>query len=261
MDATAEACGALLERGIQALSASLLDEACDAFTEAAATASSALLQPTVPDAAAAALRVVQGRAYGNLANIFGRRNELDGALMFSHKALAVFRDINEPERAAVVLFNLAVYSERLGRMDEAIRFMEEVLASTADPERIAQATKWLTTRRARLAAAAAAAAESPPPPAPVTASTAPAASQQPICQTLFCPASAIDEACFGDGSGTLPPPPTASALTSGGLAGGAPPAAAPISSSGGIVTPMLEFGFENLWYADVLVSWCPLAVP
>lgn len=254
MDAIAETCSALLERGIQALSASKLDEACDAFTEAAATASSALLQPAVPDAAAAALRVVQGRSYGNLANIFGRRNELDGALMFSHKALAVFRDIGEPERAAVVLFNLAVYSERLGRMEEAIRFMEEVLASTADPERVAQASKWLTTRRARLAAAAAAAAEPPAPPTSAAAAPAPASSQQ-FCQTLFCPASAIDAACFGDGSGTLPPPPPPPGpLVGGSSAGSAPQVAATPSSGGGIVTPMLEFGFENLWYADVLVS-------
>ena len=63
-------CEALLEQGIQFLSASKLDEACDAFTEAAAKASSSLLLSAVPEADATRLRIVQGRAYGNLANIF-----------------------------------------------------------------------------------------------------------------------------------------------------------------------------------------------
>ena len=238
----ANACEALLEQGIQFLSASKLDEACDAFTEAAAKASSSLLLSAVPETDATRLRIVQGRAYGNLANIFGRRHELDPALMFSHKALAVFRDIGEPERAAVVLFNLAVYSERLGKLEEAIKFMEDVLAATADPARIAQATKWIASRKARAEAASETSTPSAPP-APTAEEAAPAPQQAP-CPTQFCPAVSIDAACFGDGSGVLPPLPHASSADANGW-GGASGAAG--SSGGGIATPMLEYGFENLW--------------
>ena len=232
------ACAALLEKGIEALTANRLDESCDAFTEAAATASSALLQPSLPSDVAAALRVIQGRSYGNLANIFGRRDELDGALMFSHKALSIFREIAEPERCANVLFNLAVYSERLGRLEEALKYMEEVLQSTADPERIAQATKWINVRRARAAAVAAEPSSEPEASIAVLSAETMQPAALPLCQTLFCPTSIIDAACFGDGAAMQPQP--SSSVT---------PAPSPGS---GIATPMLEFGFENLWYADVL---------
>lgn len=132
----------LLERGLARLGVGDLDAALNAFTEAASTAGSVLA--TSPSAEAThSLKVIQGRAFGNLSNIFFGRQDYSSAIMFSEKALRVFEDVGERERAAISLFNLAVYELKAGNADTARRHMANVLLKTEDPQRVAQANRWL----------------------------------------------------------------------------------------------------------------------
>jgi hypothetical protein len=174
---------ALMERGLSGFAAGKLDAALNAFTEAAALAGSALAAarpkrsssqrsggsevdrgaafnpfgaaepakllasgpdpPPLDPAAVLALKIVQGRAFGNISNIFFRQGDLSSAILFSEKALGVFNECGEAERAAVILFNLAVFSLGAGQPAAAQGHMEEVLRTTQDPQRREQAQKWL----------------------------------------------------------------------------------------------------------------------
>ena len=146
---------ALLEKGLASLAARNLDAALNAFTEAASAAGSA--QSTAPSRdAQRALKIVQGRAFGNLSNIFFGRSDFQSAIMFTEKALRVFEDVGEREKAAISLFNLAVYELKAGNADVARRHMECVLLKTDDPQRVAQANRWLIANGAGDAVLAAA---------------------------------------------------------------------------------------------------------
>jgi Tetratricopeptide repeat len=124
----------LLEKGIAELNLNHLDSAEVFFTEAANQAVSI---------AGDAGKVLQGRAYGNIGNIYGKRGKEREAISFNERSLAIFRELGDTERCAVVLFNLALFHDKLKSYKQAESCMTECSSLTKDPQRSSDAKKFL----------------------------------------------------------------------------------------------------------------------
>ena len=141
---------AFLARGAEALTAkpTRLDDAEAAFTEAAAAAAATAAAAPSP-AAASAAQIVVARAYANLGTIRARRGAPAEALAFNEKALLIFRQLGDGERACVTLFNSALFADAGGDRDKAAAFMSEVERTSKDASRVAEAKAWLSRNAAR----------------------------------------------------------------------------------------------------------------
>ena len=130
-----------LSAGIAKLAAGDLQGAEGLLAEAAALASG----PAANGNLAAAM--IAGRALGNLGNLYSKRGMPREALAFSSRALDRFRQCGDPEKTALVLYNMAHYASSLPPGDneaaKAASYMREVTILSRDQQRLEDADRWL----------------------------------------------------------------------------------------------------------------------
>lgn len=63
-------------------------------------------------------------ALGNLANLYRRTEDIDGACFYFKQAVTISRQIGEVHAGAGVSFNFALLLDTMGRRKEAIKFAE-----------------------------------------------------------------------------------------------------------------------------------------
>ena len=297
MPTTEDAAAAAFHKAIAEYTAGHLKDAEALFIEAAALASSA---------AGDAMRLIQGRAFGNIGNINAKRGLHREALTFNEKALLCFRDLRDEDRQSLILFNMAGCADALGDDVNAEKWMTEAASISRDPQRAEDARRWLFNRARAAAAATAGSPEldapglkgagGKPAPAPISR----AKSGNNVVGAAFTPDSELDAllgfarqspddaqtpqqqsnaalasnnagrpgaaAAAAAADASRPRNPVPSARSSGApssstsLARQFPASSASSSQqqqqqqppSMPSATPMLEFGYDNLRYGDVV---------
>lgn len=254
---------ALLRAGIEAVQAGRDGDAEKHFVEAAAVAAPGSL--------------LEGRAVGNLANLYANvRKDPVLALQFNARARDVFAGIpGERDRLAMVFFNSATTAaaaaavagasgapdaeaQRASYLERAQHYMGAALRLSKDnPARLADARKWLSGQG--IVSIDTWLDGVPLQPEEIKAHAVAVGGAEAL--------AAVENESSG---GAVPPPQAVSVLTPvaaldetvrlGAYAGPAPPARAPSAHAsplphlggGGLDGVLFEFGYENLWFTDVL---------
>lgn len=248
---------ASLERGLQQLNTNALDAAELSFIEAAASA------PT--------RSLLQARAFGNLANVFTRRGDHRQALAFCEKALPIFREV-DVERASVCLITMGRAAEKVSSLEDAVKYMSEAASLTSDATRRAEAQRWLTAHADRLAAGARTLAADKQG-ATLSAAASARRSMLALDAPAAVPLTAFTQPAVIDARTGLAPPPSKVKLAPAPVSAegdeeeedddepGGPvqvmksssiTTSTPAPAAASHVTIMLEYGFENMWFGDVL---------